>query len=310
MSTVWLPVVLMWWWWCHISTANRLLVRPSSLPSPTQVAAVSDVLFIEEILQQLGLPRSRELLQIPLQDMVTSLPSLVDQFILPVLEQTTFSFVKALDGVVALVQQDEGSRSHDLTNAAEHMARWLPLVFPGTSHFMSLVQDILGPDVSRRVQQWLVKTGRLVKVTQQTVNSFKSPARSLALFLEPTLVRLVALLLEEVPKYTERIVYELMHEDTHSLMVDVALNVVRTVEKRVHNTQCLEKFLCQSYPARMWLTYYPTQVGLWVGDTTGLLASLMPRLHNAFKTVSWMVKGEPCCHFFSCDIEKLFVDLS
>ncbi|KAK8403620.1 hypothetical protein O3P69_000006 [Scylla paramamosain] len=306
MSSVWRPAVLMWWWWwwwCHISATNCLLVPPSSPSSPKQEVAVSDVVFIEEVLQQLGLPRSRELLQTRLQDVVTSLPSLVDLLILPVLEHTTLSLVRVVEDVVALVPQDEGSHTQDLIDAAEHIARWLPLLFPGMSHFkiVSLMQDILGPDISRRVQQWLVRTGRLVKVSQQTVNTIKSPARLLALFLKPALVRLVALLVEEVPKYTTEVVYKLIHDEqhlTHSWMVDVTVNVLRAMEKGVHNTQCLEKVLCLSYPARVWLTYYPMQVGLWVGDTTGLLASLTPRLQSAFKTVSWMVKGEPCCHFF------------
>lgn len=285
MPNVWASAVFLWW--CYTLATTRFLP-----PSPLrQEMTVNDVVVTQEALQQLSVPSSPGLLQTSSRDIVVSLINLMGLLILFVVKQTISSVSHGLEGVLHLPQDKDAGLTQNLIDAARHMVTWLQVVTADRNYHtvLSLVQDRLGVEVSHRFPKWLVHTECEVEASPQVVDTYEyntRPARLLALALSPVLARIIKLVVEELPG--------VIHE------------ILKALKKGIEDTQCLEKLLCLYHPTREWLTYYPIRIGLWLGDIIGLLRFLTPRLQEVFKTVSWEVKGETCCQFFSCDIIQFF----
>ena len=70
-----------------------------------------------------------------------------------------------------------------------------------------MVQDREGYEITPRLQEWLMKTGQQIKVSRSVVESFKKPSRLCVRCMNPLLVRLINLIVEELPMYTTDVLY-------------------------------------------------------------------------------------------------------
>lgn len=313
----------------------------TSTPVPVGVrgAARYSESFSRMVEQELVLPTRR---QFHLNNHHKSLAEITlnPRLMLQILERSSPFITQAIEGILTLPQ--EGVQQGKLEDAVPLAWRWLwdmDVVRRSYYALKPLLQDTFGSAAYGSLQEWLRDNGQRVRVSRILGDSVKTPELFLSAFTQPVLDLLAQTLLDEfiflMDAACESFLNQTKHEEEEegefpglmkfvcglfphydnqgppypALLVDGVVHGIRTMEKVVRNTECLEKALCFFQPAREWLSYDSIKTALSIADMTRLLSYYVPqRLEIAFKTLSWSVKGELCCKFFACDITLDAID--